>query len=470
MIFHRKSRPVSCILPLMSDETKTVEAPAIESKELTSFQELVSLCKRRGFIFPSSEIYGGIGSCWDYGPLGVQLKLNIKDSWWKAMTDRDDVEGLDASILMHPRVWEASGHVAGFVDPLVDCKNCKSRFRADKMDAEKLKANECPNCGKKGTLTEPRQFNLMFKTHMGPLEDTASVVYLRPETAQGIFVNFENVQQSSRQKIPFGIAQIGKAFRNEITPGNFIFRTREFEQMEMQYFVKPGTDMEHFEQWKQTRLDWHLSNGLRRSKLRFHEHGPGELAHYARAAFDVEYEYPIGWQEIEGIHNRSDFDLRRHQEFSGKKCEYFDEAAKERYLPFVVETSVGCDRALLALLCDAYRLEGERTVLKLHPKLAPYKVAVFPLMKKPELLEFTDKIYKNLKTHFRTDYDESGTIGKRYRRQDEIGTPYCVTIDYDGLTDGTVTVRERDQMTQERVSAEKLVSYIQDKMLVWKSE
>ena len=453
----------------MSDETKTVQATPTESKELTSFQDLVSLCKRRGFIFPSSEIYGGIGSCWDYGPLGVELKLNIKDSWWKAMTNRDDVEGLDASILMHPRVWEASGHVEGFVDPLVDCKNCKSRFRADKIDPAKLQANECPNCGKKGTLTEPRQFNLMFKTHMGPLEDTASVVYLRPETAQGIFVNFENVQQSSRQKIPFGIAQIGKAFRNEITPGNFIFRTREFEQMEMQYFVKPGTDMEHFEAWKQARIDWHLSNGLRRSKLRFHQHGPGELAHYAKAAFDVEYEFPIGWQEIEGVHNRSDFDLRRHQEFSGKKCEYFDEANKERYIPYVVETSVGCDRALLATLCDAYRLEGERTVLKLHPKLAPYKVAVFPLMKKPELMEFTDKIYANLKGHFRTTYDESGTIGKRYRRQDEIGTPYCVTIDYDGLNDNTVTVRERDQMTQERISADKLVPYIQDKMRTWKS-
>ena len=450
------------------DENKTPAAP-LEIKELTNFQDLVSLCKRRGFIFPSSEIYGGIGSCWDYGPLGVQLKLNLKDSWWRAMTDRDDVEGLDASILMHPRVWEASGHVEGFVDPLVDCKNCKSRFRADKIDPALLAANECPSCGKKGTLTEPRQFNLMFKTHMGPLEDSANIVYLRPETAQGIFVNFENVQQSSRQKIPFGIAQIGKAFRNEITPGNFIFRTREFEQMEMQYFVKPGTDMEWFEKWKEIRMNWHLSNGLRASKLRFHAHGPGELAHYARAAFDVEYEFPIGWQEIEGIHNRSDFDLRRHQEFSGKKGEYFDEAAKEKYLPFVVETSVGCDRALLATLCDAYRVEGERTVLKLHPKLAPYKVAVFPLMKKPELLEMTDRIYGDLKKSFRATYDESGTIGKRYRRQDEIGTPFCVTVDYDGLTDQTVTVRERDSMTQERVAASKLQSYITDKMNQWKS-
>lgn len=451
-----------------STELRYSVAHMNDSKELTSFADLVSLCKRRGFIFPSSEIYGGIGSCWDYGPLGVELKQNIKNSWWRAMTDREDVEGVDASILMHPRTWEASGHVEGFVDPLVDCKNCKGRFRADKIDPDLLAKNECPTCGKKGTLTEPRQFNLMFKTHMGPLEDTASVVYLRPETAQGIFVNFENVQQSARQKVPFGIAQIGKAFRNEITPGNFIFRTREFEQMEMQFFVKPGTDMDWFEKWKQIRIDWHLENGLRKSKLRFHQHGPTELAHYARAAFDVEYEFPIGWQEIEGIHNRSDFDLRRHQEFSNKKLEYFEESTKERYLPYVIETSVGCDRALLAILCDSYRQEGERTVLKLHPKLAPYKVAVFPLMKKPELMEMTDKIFANLKKQFRTTYDESGTIGKRYRRQDEIGTPYCVTIDYDGLTDQSVTVRERDGMTQQRISAEKLVSYIQDHMDDWK--
>ena len=454
----------------MSETLSAVSTP-VESKELTSFADLVSLCKRRGFIFPSSEIYGGIGSCWDYGPLGVELKHNIKDSWWKAMTNRSDVEGIDASILMHPRTWEASGHVEGFVDPMVDCKTCKGRFRADKL--------EHSNCGKKPSqmagktsecqLTEPRQFNLMFKTQMGPLEDASSTVYLRPETAQGIFVNFENVQQSSRQKVPFGIAQIGKAFRNEITPGNFIFRTREFEQMEMQYFVKPGTDMEWFEKWKQFRIDWHLANGLRRSKLRFHEHGPTELAHYARAAFDMEYEFPIGWQEIEGIHNRSDFDLRRHQEFSGKKLEYFEESTKERYLPYVIETSVGCDRVLLALLCDSYRVEGERTVLKLKPKLAPYKVAVFPLMKKPELLELTDKVLALSIEHFRTAYDESGTIGKRYRRQDEIGTPYCVTIDYDGLTDQTVTIRERDQMTQERVNLDCLVKYINDKMAAWKS-
>ncbi|MBS1959563.1 MAG: glycine--tRNA ligase [Bdellovibrionales bacterium] len=453
------------------NDTPSTNASAsapVESKELTAFADLVSLCKRRGFIFPSSEIYGGIGSCWDYGPLGVELKLNLKEAWWREMTNRDDVEGVDASILMHPRVWEASGHVEGFVDPLIDCKNCKSRFRADKLDPEFLKKNQCPECEKFGTLTEPRQFNLMFKTHMGPLEDSSALVYLRPETAQGIFVNFENVQQTARQKVPFGIAQIGKAFRNEITPGNFIFRTREFEQMEMQFFVKPGTDMEWFEKWKQMRVDWHYGIGLRAKKLRFHQHGPGELAHYAKAAFDVEYEFPIGWQEIEGIHNRSDFDLRRHQEFSSKKLEYFDEAAKEKYLPYVIETSVGCDRVLLATLCDAYRLEGERTVLKLHPKLAPYKVAVFPLMKKPELLEMTDKVYADVKKHYRATYDESGTIGKRYRRQDEIGTPFCVTIDYDGVPNNTVTIRERDGMTQERISADKLVSYIHDKMANWK--
>ncbi len=433
-----------------------------ETQELTSMQDLVSLCKQRGFLFQSSEIYGGVNACWDYGPLGVELKLNIKDSWWRAMTLRDDVEGLDASILMHPRTWEASGHVEGFVDPLVDCKTCKGRFRADKLDhaACGKKPSLKPGAHGECELTEPRQFNLMFKTNMGPIEDSSSVVYLRPETAQGIFVNFLNVQQSMRQKVPFGIAQIGKAFRNEITPGNFIFRTREFEQMEMQYFVRPGTDRDHFEKWKAVRHQWHLDNGLRAHKIRFHEHGPKELAHYALAAFDIEYEFPIGWQEIEGIHNRSDFDLRRHQEFSSKKMEYFDETTKERYLPYVIETSVGCDRALLAVLCDAYRIEGERTVLKLAKHLAPYKAAVLPLMKKPELLELTDKVETLLRKKMKITRDESGTIGKRYRRQDEIGTPACITIDYDGLADGTVTVRDRDTMAQERVSVDQLLGYL----------
>jgi glycyl-tRNA synthetase len=453
---------------MSTNETDTpptaAKVPGVK-QDLKEMNDLVSLCKRRGFVFPSSEVYGGINACWDYGPLGIELKRNIKERWWRAMTDRDDVEGIDAAILMHPRVWEASGHVAGFVDPLIDCKKCKSRFRADKIDPAAAAAKKCPNCG--GELTEPRQFNLMFKTHMGPLEDSAAVVYLRPETAQGIYVNFLNVQQAARQKIPFGIAQIGKAFRNEITPGNFIFRTREFEQMEMQYFVKPGSDMDWFEKWKAIRIQWHLDNGIRKNKLRFHEHGPGELAHYAKAAFDIEYEFPFGWQELEGIHNRSDFDLGRHQEYSGKKLEYFDEEHKERYLPYIVETSAGCDRSLLVALVDAYRSDGDRVWLELHPHLAPYKVAVYPLMKKPELLDYADKVFKDVNKKFRATTDDAGSIGKRYRRQDEIGTPFGVTIDYDTLTQHTVTIRHRDTMTQERISAENLVRYIEEKIENW---
>jgi glycyl-tRNA synthetase len=455
----------------MSTESQNNEG-LVQSKspaavqDLKDMADLVSLCKRRGFVFPSSEVYGGINACWDYGPLGIELKRNVKERWWRAMTDREDVEGLDAAILMHPRVWEASGHVAGFVDPLVDCKKCKSRFRADKIDPQAVVEKKCPEC--KGELTDPRQFNLMFKTFMGPLEDSASVIYLRPETAQGIYVNFLNVQQSSRQKIPFGISQIGKAFRNEITPGNFIFRTREFEQMEMQFFVKPGTDMDWFEKWKQIRIQWHLDNGIRKSKLRFHAHGPGELAHYAKAAFDIEYEFPFGWQELEGIHNRSDFDLGRHQEYSGKKLEYFDEEAKERYIPYIVETSAGCDRTLLVALADAYRFDGERTWLSFHPVLAPYKVAVFPLMKKPDLVQYSDKVFSDLRKKFRATTDDAGSIGKRYRRQDEIGTPFGVTIDYDTLTNNTVTIRHRDSMVQERISVENLERYIQDQFDNWK--
>ncbi|MFZ9595184.1 MAG: glycine--tRNA ligase [Bdellovibrionia bacterium] len=427
--------------------------------------DLVSLCKRRGFVFPSSEVYGGINACWDYGPLGIELKRNVKEAWWRAMTDRDDVEGLDAAILMHPRVWEASGHVAGFVDPLVDCKKCKARFRADKIDPQAVAEKKCPTC--KGELTEPRQFNLMFKTFMGPLEDSASVIYLRPETAQGIYVNFLNVQQSQRKKIPFGIAQIGKAFRNEITPGNFIFRTREFEQMEMQFFVKPGTDSDWFETWKEIRMKWHLEHGIRPQKLRFHPHGEGELAHYAKAAFDIEYEFPFGWQELEGIHNRTDFDLNRHQQFSGKKLEYFDEATKERFVPYIIETSAGCDRTLLVALVDAYRFDGDRTWLALHPKLAPYKVAVFPLMKKPEIMEYSDRVFGTLRKRFRATTDDAGSIGKRYRRQDEIGTPFGVTIDYDTLSNHTVTIRNRDSMVQERIAVEKLETYIEEKFKTW---
>jgi glycyl-tRNA synthetase len=448
----------------MSEE-KEQKKPAGPPQDLKDMNDLVSLSKRRGFVFPSSEVYGGINACWDYGPLGIELKRNIKERWWRAMTDREDVEGIDAAILMHPRVWEASGHVAGFVDPLVDCKKCKSRFRADKIDAAAVQSKKCPNCG--GELTEPRQFNLMFKTFMGPLEDSASVVYLRPETAQGIYVNFLNVQQASRQKIPFGIAQIGKAFRNEITPGNFIFRTREFEQMEMQFFVRPGEDMEWFEKWKAIRIQWHLDNGIRKNKLRFHEHGKGELAHYARAAFDIEYEFPFGWQELEGIHNRGDFDLGRHQEFSGKKLEYFNEEKKEKFVPYIVETSAGCDRSLLVTLVDAYRFDGERTWLEFHPAIAPYKVAVFPLMKKPDLLEYSKNVFEDLKKRFRVTTDDAGSIGKRYRRQDEIGTPFGVTIDYDTLTQHTVTLRHRDSMVQERIPAQNLAAAIEEKFRLW---
>jgi glycyl-tRNA synthetase len=437
--------------------------------------KLVSLTKRRGFIFQSSEIYGGTGSVWDYGPLGVELKKNLKDAWWRAMVRmRDDVEGLDAAILMHPRVWEASGHVAGFTDPLVDCKTCKGRFRADKLEDARCpqKPSKRPGEAEQCQLTEPRMFNLMFKTFMGPVEESASTVYLRPETAQGIFVNFLNVQQSTRQKVPFGIAQIGKAFRNEITPGNFIFRTREFEQMEMQFFVEPGTDMEWFEFWKASRLEWHKGLGLAPERLNFHQHAGAELAHYARAAFDIEFDFggTLGFQEIEGIHNRGDFDLSRHQEYSSKKLEYFDQPNNKRYLPYVIETSVGADRTTLAALVNAYReetVEGEdegRTVLRLHPSLAPIKAAVFALTKKDGMPEMAHRIAGELRQHFPVDYDETGSIGKRYRRQDEVGTPFCITVDGDSVKDGTVTVRDRDTLKQDRIGADALRGYLRDRL------
>ena len=437
--------------------------------------KLVSLSKRRGFIFQSSEIYGGTGSVWDYGPLGVELKKNLKDQWWKAMVRmRDDVEGLDAAILMHPKTWEASGHVAGFTDPLVDCKTCKGRFRADKLeDARCLqKPSKRPGEAEQCQLTEPRMFNLMFKTFMGPVEESASTVYLRPETAQGIFVNFLIVQQSTRQKVPFGIAQIGKAFRNEITPGNFIFRTREFEQMEMQFFVEPGTDMEWFEYWKAERLEWHKSLGLAPERLNYHQHAGTELAHYARAAFDIEFDFggTLGFQEIEGIHNRGDLDLGRHQEYSGKKLEYFDQPNNKRYLPYVIETSVGADRTTLAALVNAYReetVEGEeegRTVLGLHPSLAPIKAAVFALTKKEGMPEMARRIAADLRQHFPVDYDETGSIGKRYRRQDEVGTPFCITVDTESVKDGTVTVRDRDTLKQDRISADALRGYLTERL------
>ncbi len=426
----------------------------------TTMEKLVSLCKRRGFIFQSSEIYGGINSCYDYGPMGVELKKNIKHQWWKAMVyERDDIEGLDASILMHPRVWEASGHVEGFTDPMVDCKKCKMRFRADQIDLSK----GCPNCG--GELTEPRMFNLMFKTFMGPVEDDANIVYLRPETAQGIYVNFHNVREAARQKVPFGIAQIGKAFRNEITPGNFIFRMREFEQMEMQYFVKPGSDEEWFEYWKEERLKWYERLGIQREKLELHPHGKDELAHYAKTAIDIQYEFPFGWNEIEGIHNRTDYDLKRHQEFSKKNLLYFDQEAKERYIPYVIETSTGVDRLLLTTLVNAYDEEEERVVLRFHPQIAPMKAAVFPLVKKDGMPEIARNIVNGLRKYFRVFYDESGAIGRRYRRQDEIGTPYCFTVDSQTLADGSVTVRERDSMAQERISQDRILSYLMERVL-----
>ena len=437
--------------------------------------KLVSLAKRRGYIFQSSEIYGGTGSVWDYGPLGVELKKNMKDRWWHAMVRaRDDIEGLDAAILMHPRVWEASGHVSGFVDPLVDCKTCKGRFRADKLeDARCLqKPSRRPGEAEQCQLTEPRQFNLMFKTFMGPVEDTAATVYLRPETAQGIYVNFLNVQQSTRQKIPFGIAQIGKAFRNEITPGNFIFRTREFEQMEMQFFVEPGTDMQWFEYWKAERMKWHQELGLAPERLEFHQHEAHELAHYARAAFDIQFDFggTLGFQEIEGVHNRGDFDLTQHQQFSGKKLDYFDQPNNRRYVPYVVETSVGADRVTLAALVNAYREEsvpGEeegRVVLGLHPSIAPIKAGVFPLTKKEGMPEFAQKLAHELRSHYPVFYDDSGAIGRRYRRQDEVGTPFGVTVDGQTMQDGTVTVRDRDTLAQDRVAADRVKAYIDEKL------
>ncbi len=419
--------------------------------------KLSSLAKRRGYIFQSSEIYGGINSCYDYGPLGTELKKNIKELWWRSLVyERDDIEGLDASILMHPKVWKASGHVDGFTDPLVDCKKCRMRFRADQIDRNQ----GCPNCG--GELTEPRLFNLMFKTFMGPVEDEASIVYLRPETAQGIYVNFHNVKEASRQKIPFGIAQIGKAFRNEITPGNFIFRTREFEQMEMQFFVKPGTDEKWFLYWKEQRLKWYDRLGIRQEKLRFHEHAHKELAHYAKAAFDIEYEFPFGWSEIEGIHNRTDFDLSRHQEFSSKDLRYFDQEAGEKYLPYIIETSTGVDRLLLTVLVDAYDEEPERVVLRLKPQIAPIKAAVFPLVNKEGMPEVALKLFHDLRKDFKVFYDDAGSVGRRYRRQDEAGTPYCVTIDGQTLQDQTVTIRDRDSMEQFRIHTSKVYEFLKE--------
>jgi glycyl-tRNA synthetase len=446
--------------------------PHTPMSEYDLMDKLVSLAKRRGYVFQSSEIYGGTGSVWDYGPLGIELKRNVKERWWSRMVhQRDDIEGLDAAILMHPRVWEASGHVEGFTDPLVECKVCKKRFRQDQLAGQECgrKPSKAPGEDDQCELGEPRMFNLMFRTFMGPVEDQGHVVYLRPETAQGSYVNFLNIQTASRQKVPFGVAQIGKAFRNEITPGNFIFRTREFEQAEMQFFVKPGTDEEWFEYWREERMAWHKALGVRAENLRFHEHGPDELAHYAKRAVDVEYRFSFGWKELEGIHNRTDFDLSRHQEYSGKRLEYIDSGAGERYLPFVVETAVGVDRTVLVLLADAYReeeVEGEqRVVLGLHPAVAPIKAAVFPLVKKDGLPEIATKLAKELReASIPSFYDESGSIGRRYRRQDEAGTPWCITVDGQTAEDGSVTVRDRDSLEQVRVDASQLRRWIAERL------
>ena len=428
-----------------------------------TMDKIVSLCRRRGFIFQSSEIYGGLNGAYDYGPLGVQLKNNIRDAWWKEMTQlHDNIVGLDASILMHSRVWEASGHVSNFTDPMVDCKQCKSRFRADQID---LNA-PCPVCGNKGTFTAPRNFNLMFATHIGADVDAASTIYLRPETAQGIYVDFKNVVSSSRVKIPFGIAQVGKSFRNEITTKNFIFRSCEFEQMEMQWFCKPGTDEQWFPYWREQRMNFYVNKlGIHPEHLRWHQHGPDELAFYAKDAYDIQFLFPMGWQELEGVHSRTDYDLTQHQKFSGKEMTYLDPETNEKYIPYVVETSAGLTRNVLMALSDAYDeeevAEGDvRTVLHFHPAIAPVTVAVLPLVKKDGLAEYASKLEHELRDDFVTFYDQSAAIGRRYRRQDEIGTPYCVTVDYDTLNDNTVTLRFRDSMEQVRIPVSELVATI----------
>ncbi len=509
-----------------------MEDTAIEkqkNKKSDVLEKIVSLAKRRGFVFQSSEIYGGLNGCWDYGPLGVELLKNLKEEWWKFMTYRDDVEGLDASILMHPRVWEASGHVENFTDPMVDCKQCKARYRvdllADALNEKKIKKavkaleesikdnaklthdfenviknsgeegeseeaalkskfeallenpelsplvlNEinCPQCGNKQTFTAARQFNLMFKTFIGPVEDSGAVVYLRPETAQGIFVDYLNVLNASRQKIPFGIAQIGKAFRNEINTKYFLFRTREFEQMEMQYFVNPAEDKKWFNYWKEARMEWYYTLGMSKDKLRYHDHPQDKLAHYAKEATDIEYEFPFGWGEIEGIHNRTNFDLSRHEQYSGKNIKFFDEETKEKYIPYIIESSAGASRSFMAFLVNAYNEEevnGEvRTVLKFHPRLAPIKAAILPLVNKDGMPEIAKDIEKSLRKNFKVFYDDKGAIGRRYRRQDEVGTPYCITVDTQTLEDNTVTVRERDSMEQIRISKDKIAGYLLEKL------
>ncbi|MBO9531621.1 MAG: glycine--tRNA ligase [Solirubrobacteraceae bacterium] len=439
-------------------------------------EKIVALCKRRGFIFPSSEIYGGVGSTYDFGHYGVLLKTNVKNAWWRAMLEeRDDVVALDSAILQHPRVWEASGHLAGFSDPMVDCKTCGHRFRADHLEEGKAdltcprKPSKLAGQGPECDLTEARDFNLMFKTQVGAVESTASVAYLRPETAQGIFINFKNVLQFARKKPPFGIAQVGKSFRNEITPGNFIFRTREFEQMEMEFFVPPSEVNDWYEHWKQERYSWYVRYGIRPDHLRMREHESDELSHYSSGTADVEYLFPIGWSELEGVANRGNFDLTQHTEFSGEKLEYFDTATKDRYTPHVIEPAAGADRATLAFMVDAYdeeTLEGGdvRTVLRFHPQLAPITAAILPLVRKDGQPELAQDVRESLRGIVRTEYDEGGSIGKRYRRQDEIGTPWCVTIDHESVEDRTVTIRERDSLAQSRVAIDELPQWFAVRM------
>ena len=452
-----------------------------------TMEKIVALCKSRGFVYPGSEMYGGLSNSWDYGPLGVEFKNNVKRAWWKKFVQESPTNvGLDAAILMNPEVWVASGHVGGFSDPLMDCRDCKTRHRADKliedytgqpadgwsnqqmMDFIKEHDIKCPNCGS-ANFTDIRQFNLMFKTFQGVTEDAKNELYLRPETAQGIFVNFNSIQRTTRKKVPFGVCQVGKSFRNEITPGNFIFRIREFEQMECEFFCKPGTDLEWFEYWRGFCRDWLLSLGMTEENMRLRDHEKEELSFYSKATTDIEYLFPFGWGELWGIADRTDYDLKQHQEHSGKSLEYFDQEANERYIPYVVEPSLGADRVALAFLCDAYDEEvvdaekkDTRVVMHLHPALAPFKAAVLPLSKK--LNDKAQEVYSKLTKHFMVDYDDAGSIGKRYRRQDEIGTPFCITYDFDSETDGCVTVRDRDSMQQERVKIDDLVHYILKKI------
>jgi len=430
-----------------------------------TFDDIVNLSKRRGFVFQSSEIYGGLRSAYDYGPLGVLLLRNVKDEWWRSMVQmRDDVVGLDSAILQSREVWVASGHEAAFTDPLVECTNCNSRLRLDKLDDPDV----CPSCGKRGTFTEAKQFNLMFRTHMGPVESAENMVYLRPETAQGIFINYENVRRTNRLKLPFGIAQVGKSFRNEITPGQFVFRTREFEQMEMEFFCHPSESNTWFEYWIEQRHDWYIDLGMSSDHLRIRPHDADELSHYSAGTVDVEFAFPWGWDELEGIANRTDFDLRQHSDHSGQDLRYFDQEANQRYYPHVIEPAAGATRTTFAFLMDAYHTEqvGEdtRTVLRLDHRLAPYKLAVLPLSKKPELIEPATRLAERLRNRYMLEMDITQAIGRRYRRQDEIGTPYCITYDFDSVDDDAVTVRDRDTMAQDRVSLDRLEAYLSERL------